>query len=76
MRTTLNLDSDVLAAAKALAARQRQPLGKVVSALIRRSVEPTMAAPASRNGIPLFPVATGARPVTPQLVAEMLDETP
>ncbi|MDP3850613.1 MAG: hypothetical protein Q8Q59_08930 [Luteolibacter sp.] len=47
MRTTLNLDADVLETAKALAARQRKPLGEVVSGLLRRTVETPDAAPRS-----------------------------
>jgi hypothetical protein len=38
MRTTLNLDDDVLATAKALAQKQRKPLGEVVSGFLRRVV--------------------------------------
>jgi len=76
MRTTLNLDDDVLETAKALAARQHESLGKVVSGLIRKAVEPPAQVRSERNGMPLFPVATGARPVTPAIVAELLDETP
>ncbi len=76
MRTTLNLDDDVLETARALAARQRKPLGEVVSALLRRAVEPAPRPPVERNGIPLFPVSQGARPVTPEIVKELLDETP
>ena len=76
MRTTLNLADDVLATAKMLAVRQRRPLGEVVSSLIRRAVEPVPMPPAERNGIPLFPVSQGARPVTPEIVSELLDQTP
>ena len=76
VRTTLNLDDDVLEAAKMLAARDQKPLGKVISGLLRRAVEPTAQAPAERNGMPLFPVAPGARAVTPEVIKELLDETP
>ena len=76
MRTTLNLDDDVLEAAKLLAASERKPLGTVISGLLRRTVEPAAKAPLERNGIPLFPVARGARAVTPSIVKELLDETP
>ncbi len=75
VRTTLNLDDDVLATAKALAARQRKPLGEVISGLIRRAVEPPAQAATERNGIPLFPVSQAARPVTPEIVRELLDES-
>jgi hypothetical protein len=76
MRTTLNLDEDVLEAAKMLAANERKPLGTVISDLLRRSVEPPPSPLRKRNGIPLFPVTQGARAVTPQIVRELLDETP
>ena len=76
MRTTLNLADDVLATAKMLAAQQQRPLGEVISGLIRSAVEPPPAPQAERNGIPLFPVARGARAVTPEIVAKLLDETP
>lgn len=76
MRTTLNLDDDVLETAKALAAKQAKPLGEVVSALLRQAVEPRPQVLSERNGLPLFPVSQGARPVTSELVRELLDETP
>lgn len=76
MRTTLNLDGDVLETAKILAARERKPLGMVISGLLRRAVEPAAQAPVERNGIPLFPVSPGARTVTPEIVKQLLDETP
>ena len=76
MRTTLNLDDDVIETARALASQKGKSLGEVVSELIRRAVQSAAKAPAKRNGIPLFPVARGARQVTPEIVAELLDETP
>ncbi len=48
----------------------------VISGLIRSAVEPPPAPPTERNGIPLFPVSRGARAVTPEIVAKLLDETP
>jgi hypothetical protein len=60
MRTTLTLDDDVLASARALAAQRGVPLGTIVSELVRRGLD---SAPPSdnRNGIRLFPVQPGAR---------------
>jgi hypothetical protein len=75
MRTTLNLDDDVLASAKAVAAQQKRPLGEVISALLRRSLEPSRSAPKQRNGIPLFPVKSSASRVTPEIVQQLLEET-
>lgn len=76
MRTTLNLDDDVLEAAKLLAASERKSLGSVISDLLRHAVEPPPSPPQERNGIPLFPVSKGARAVTPEIVKEILDESP
>ncbi len=76
MRTTLNLDDDVLETARIMAVRQRKPLGEVVSKLLRDAVETPAVAQKQRNGIPLFPVSQGARPVTPVLVKELLDKVP
>ncbi len=38
MRTTLDIDDDVLAAAKERARRERRSIGKVVSALLRQAM--------------------------------------
>jgi len=76
MRTTLTLDPDVLAAARALADSRGQTIGQVISELARRSLASADAAGAGeeRNGVPLFPVRAGAGVVTPELVRALLDE--
>jgi hypothetical protein len=78
MRTTLNLDDDVLEAAKLRAAQDGRTLGAVVSDMLRQAAEPPpeSARGRTRNGLPLFPVAKGARPVTPDVVRKLLDDTP
>lgn len=53
MRTTLTIDDDVLAAAKALAARQNKSIGEVISALTRQALKPTTTQRHIRNGVPL-----------------------
>ena len=40
MRTTLDLDEDVLLAAKEMAARTKQTAGKVISDMFRRALQP------------------------------------
>jgi hypothetical protein len=53
VRTTLDLDADVLNAAKQLAAQQGITVGNAVSDLVRKA----LASPSkskSRNGVPLF----------------------
>ncbi|MSV36401.1 MAG: CopG family transcriptional regulator [Bryobacterales bacterium] len=59
MRTTLDLDEDVLALAKQLAAQKGQSAGKVISELVRQALEPRKAS-RTRNGVPLIEPLPGA----------------
>lgn len=54
MRTTLDLEEDVLQAARELAVLRGQTMGAVVSALARKGLDAPGAAARSRNGVPLF----------------------
>ena len=54
MRTTLDLDEDVLQAAKELATTRQTTTGKVVSELLRRALTPAKT-DRVRNGVPLLP---------------------
>lgn len=76
MRTTLAIDDDVLVVARDLAARQRKSVGEVVSALARQALRREVATTATRNGVPLLPVGTNAKPVTLDLVNQLRDELP
>lgn len=76
MRTTLQLDEDVLAAARALAQQQGRTLGEVVSELARKGLAPVAAVPQFRNGIRLMPVRQDARPSTLEQINELRDEAP
>lgn len=69
MRTTLNLDPDVLRAARHLAREQGRSLGEVVSELVRRGLEPRVDV-RYRQDFPVFTVREG----TPALTSEMVDE--
>lgn len=73
MRTTLDLDEDILRAAKDLAAERSQSLGSVLSELARKGLQPSVPALDVRNGIPLLPRKPGARPVTSQMVKDLLE---
>ena len=61
MRTTLTIDDDVLAAAKALAAVQHKSTGEVISALARQALRPAASDARSRNGVPLLAVSVYSR---------------
>lgn len=75
MRTTLAIDDDVLAAAKAMARQQGKSLGQVVSDLARRALRRPRA-PAARNGVPLLPVSNSQAVVTIDTVNALRDELP
>lgn len=70
MRTTLELDDDVLQAAKELAALRGTTAGKIVSELARKGLEPA-AGPAVRNGVPVMP---RQRPGTPKMTMALVNE--
>lgn len=74
MRTTLDIDEDVLEAAKDLAAARRTTAGKVLSELARKGLTPAEPQPLVRNGVPLLPPREGARPVTMEEVNRLRDE--
>lgn len=75
MRTTIDLDDDVLAAAKDLARRQNQSLGVTVSVLVRRGLAPERKPQVEiRNGVPVWVHGPGAIPVTSELVRSLVDE--
>jgi hypothetical protein len=54
MRTTLDLDEDVLQAAKELAAARGSTAGRIVSELVRKALAPPETGRV-RNGVPLLP---------------------
>jgi hypothetical protein len=53
MRTTLDLDEDVLQAAKEIAANRGTTAGRVLSELARKALEPQTIGPL-RNGVPVL----------------------
>ena len=75
MRTTIAIDDDVLAAARAIARQRNQSVGTFVSELARHSLRPPVAR-AERNGVPLLPVREKGVIVTPEIVNALRDELP
>jgi len=74
MRTTLDIDDDVLQAAKELAAGRASTAGKVLSELARKALAPTGAG-RRRNGVPVLPRRRpGAPRPTMKLVNTLRDE--
>jgi hypothetical protein len=75
MRTTLDIEDDVLLAVKQLARQRHEPAGRLVSELVRKTLLPKVKG-RERNGVPLFPVKPGSRVVTMDLVNRLRDEVP
>jgi hypothetical protein len=63
MRTTLDLDPEVMAAARQIAAARSKSIGEVISELARRGLEARPSV-ATRRGFPVFQVPPDARPLT------------
>ncbi len=77
MRTTLDIEDDVLQAAKELAEREGSTAGKVLSSLARKGLlTPDDNRPAQkftfRNGVPVFP--SSGEIVTLEKVRKIMDE--
>lgn len=74
MRTTINLDDDLLRAARSLARQRGESLGAVVSGLLREALAP---APdfAYEMDVPVFVVREGAPPITPEMVETAGEDT-
>jgi hypothetical protein len=72
MRTTLEIDDDVVAAARELADGQRRSLGSVISELARRGLTPAQVE--VDGDIPVIRVPAGTAPITPEMVRRALDE--
>jgi hypothetical protein len=76
MRTTVDLDADILQAAKELAAARGTTMGRVLSDLARRGLD-SPRAKGVRNGVPLLPRRPpGSVRPTMKLVRELLDDDP
>jgi len=75
VRTTLDLDDDVMAAARSLAKVRATTIGKVISDLTRSALQRGNEGKArTHHGIPLFPRSSSEVAVTLQLVNELRDE--
>lgn len=72
MRTTLSLDEDVLAVARAIAERDRRSLGQVVSDLARKGMRGRASGARSRSGFPTLP--RRGTVITLELVNALRDE--
>jgi hypothetical protein len=76
MRTTLNIEDDVLQAAKELAQREGGTAGQIISTLARRGLAGSTAksteSSGSRGGVPLLP--SRGEVVTLEHVQNLMDK--
>lgn len=75
MRTTIDIDDDILDTAKKIAAARRSSAGKVISDLVREALERPEVRFEDlefRNGFPQFP-KTG-RILTVEMVEDLIEE--
>ncbi len=73
MRTTVDLDADVLMVAKEMARQRGVSLGRMLSELARQAMT-RGAEGGSRDGVPLFPVRPDSGAVTLAIVNQLRDE--
>ncbi len=73
MRTTLDLDDDILQVAKQLALQRGTTAGQVISELARQALQPKQP-PRVRNGVVVFEPKPGAKKPHLALVNRLRDE--
>ena len=73
VRTTLEIDDDLVQVARQLAQQRQTTMGQVISQLVRQAMEPK-SAPRVRNGVLLLDVKPGARKPSMALVNRLRDE--
>jgi hypothetical protein len=73
VRTSLEIDDDLLQIARQLARQRGMTIGQVISQLVRKAMEPK-SAPRKRNGALLFDLKPGPRKPGMALVNRLRDE--
>ncbi|MGI8610451.1 MAG: antitoxin [Candidatus Dormibacteria bacterium] len=75
MRTTINLDHDILQVTRAMARAERRSLGAVVSSLVRRGLAPVAPGIDADGPFPTFRVEPDTGAITDEMVRAALEET-
>lgn len=75
MRTTLDIEDDVLSATREIARHRGLTMGKVLSDLARQALT-IRTASETRHGVPLFPTQAEGALVTLELINQLRDELP
>jgi len=75
MRTTLDIDTAVLEAAKEIAGARRTSAGAVISEWARKGLQSSIGQPGfTLAGFPVFSVPADAKPLTAATVNALLDD--
>jgi hypothetical protein len=74
MRTTIEIEDDLLLTVKEIAQQRGTTAGSVVSSLLRESLQPKSFKVEYRDGVPLLPRRPNAPVVTSKLVNRLRDE--
>jgi hypothetical protein len=74
MRTTLDLEEELLLAVKEIAKQRRTTASHVVSILIRESLQPQTLKLEYRDGVPVLPRRPNGPVITSELVNRLRDE--
>ncbi len=73
MRTTLDIDDDLMSAIKDMAATEGSSMGLIVSRLVRKGLAPPPSKYKIRNGVPVIPAEPGEPPLTMEIVNALRD---
>lgn len=73
MRTTIDIDDDLVTAMKKMAAAEGSTMGLVLSRLVRKGLEPPPRKYKIRNGVPVIPAEPGETPLTMEMVNALRD---
>jgi len=74
MRTTLDLDDDLVELARQLASQRKSSIGQVISELAKKSLQPKVSTHI-RNGVPVFMPKPGAKRPHLKIVNELRDDS-
>ena len=74
MRTTLNIDDEILEVAKSIAGERNLSVGAVLSDLARRGLQPAGSVGRKRGGFPVFEISHDGTVLTLDRVERHEDE--
>ncbi len=74
MRTTLEIDDEILMTVKEIAQQRKTSAGMVISILLRESLQPKSFDVEYRDGVPVLPRRPNGPIVTTELVNRLLHE--